>query len=119
MVTSFRPRSPLLLDDSTCMNVRNKSCLSEMYYQWTEYRLRLLSERFQHEADQLRTRYADAVRRTDPEGLPGHCLEETVDLQYMKTWMEEQMRYMRQTLFEMRPVTADDNVLKDTLERGE
>ncbi|KAJ9228278.1 hypothetical protein DTO271D3_5660 [Paecilomyces variotii] len=119
MVTSFRPRSPLLLDDSTCMNVRNKSCLSEMYYQWTEYRLRLLSERFQHEADQLRTRYADAVRRTDPEGFPGHCLEETVDLQYMKTWMEEQMRYMRQTLFEMRPVTADDNVLKDTLERGE
>ncbi|KAJ9299615.1 hypothetical protein DTO271G3_2499 [Paecilomyces variotii] len=119
MVTSFRPRSPLLLDDSTCMNVRNKSCLSEMYYQWTEYRLRLLSERFQHEADQLRTRYMDAVRRTDPEGLPGHCLEETVDLQYMKTWMEEQMRYMRQTLFEMRPVTAEDNVIKDTLERGE
>ncbi|GAD98222.1 hypothetical protein NECHADRAFT_17752 [Paecilomyces variotii No. 5] len=119
MVTSFRPRSPLLLDDSTCMNVRTKSCLSELYYQWTEYRLRLLSERFQHEADHLRRRYADAVRRTDPDGLPGHCLEETVNLDYMKSWMEEQIWYMRQTLFEMRPVTAEDNVLKDTIERGD
>lgn len=117
IVTSFRPRSPLLVDDSSNMNIRTKSLLPELYYQWTAYRLRLLSERFQHEADALRRRYEDVVRKNDPEGKPGYCPEETVNVEELTRWMEDQMRYMRQTLFEMRPVTADDNVPKNFLQR--
>jgi hypothetical protein len=101
------------------MNIRTKSLLPELYYQWTGYRLRLLSERFKYEADALQKRYEDAVRENDPEGKPGYCRAETVNVEELTGWMEDQMRYMRQTLFEMRPVTADDNVPKNFLQRIE
>lgn len=117
LVTSFRPRSPLLVDDSSLMNVRTKSLLPELYYQWVQYRLRLLSERFKHEADTLEQRYKDAVLSDDPEGRLGYCRKETVDVEALTRWMEDQMRYMRQTLFEMRPVTADDNINKNYIPR--
>lgn len=113
LVTSFRPRSPLLVDDSSLMNVRTKSLLPELYYQWVQYRLRLLSERFTHEADVLEGKYNDAVKLDDPDGRSGYCRTETVDIEELTRWMDDQMRYMRQTLFEMRPVTADDNINKN------
>lgn len=113
LVTSFRPRSPLLADDSSLMNVRTKSLLPELYYQWVQYRLRLLSDRFKHEADVLEGKYNDAVKLGDSERRPGYCRTETVDLEALTKWMDDQMRYMRQTLFEMRPVTADDNINKN------
>jgi hypothetical protein len=117
IVTSFRPRSALLLDDSSNMNIRTKSQLSELYYQWTLYRLRLLSERFKHESDDLQARYEEVAKKADKDGLLGYCRVETVDVRRMTSWMEEQMRYMRQTLFEMRPVTEEDSVPKNRLER--
>lgn len=113
LVTSFRPRSPVMVDGSSLMNVRTKSLLPELYYQWVQYRLRLLSERFKYEADSLEQRYEDAVRTQEPECRPGYCRKETVDVEKLTQWMEDQMRYMRQTLFEMRPVTADDNINKN------
>lgn len=115
LMTSLRPRSPLLVDDSSLMNGRAKSLLLELYYQWVKYRLRLLSERFKHEADDLVKRYSDAVQTDDPEGRPGYCHKETVDIGGLTLWMDEQIRYMRQTLFEMRPVTAEDNLNKNYL----
>lgn len=99
------------------MNVRTKSLLPELYYQWVQYRLRLLSERFRHEADALEQRYKDAVQVDDPEGKMGYCRKETVDVEALTRWMDDQMRYMRQTLFEMRPVTADDNINKNYIPR--
>jgi hypothetical protein len=99
------------------MNIRTKSLLPELYYQWVEYRLRLLSERFRHEADNLKERYAHSVQASDPEGRPGHCRTETVDVGKLTRWMEEQMKYMRQTLFEMRPLTVNDAIIKDSLQR--
>ncbi|KAJ5106955.1 hypothetical protein N7456_003630 [Penicillium angulare] len=116
LVTSFRPRDPTLVDDSSLMNVRTKSLMPETYYQWVNYRLRLLSERFKHEADKLDARYTDAVALSD-EGRPGFCRKETVDVDGLTIWMEEQMRYMRQTLFEMRPVTDEDNINKNYIPR--
>jgi hypothetical protein len=101
------------------MNVRTKSLLPELYYQWAHYRLHLLSERFKHEADSLEDRYRRAVQKCDPEGRPGHCTTETVDIEALTRWMDEQMRYMRQTLFEMRPVTAEDNINKNYIPRME
>ena len=119
LVTSFRPRSPLLVDDSSLMNVRTKSLLPELYYQWSHYRLRQLSERFKHEAKTLEDSYSSAVQKCDSEGRSGHCTIETVDVEALTRWMEEQMRYMRQTLFEMRPVTAEDNINKNYIPQVE
>ncbi|KAJ5279350.1 hypothetical protein N7478_004722 [Penicillium angulare] len=116
LVTSFRPRDPIIVDDSSLMNVRTKSLLPEIYYQWVSYRLRLLGERFKDEADKLNARYTDAVALTD-EAKPGFCRKETVDFDGLTNWMDEQMRYMRQTLFEMRPVTDEDNINKNYIPR--
>ncbi|KAJ5215215.1 uncharacterized protein N7498_001622 [Penicillium cinerascens] len=95
LVTSFRPRSPLLVDDSSLINVRTKSLLPELYYQWSHYRLRLLSERFKHEAKSLEDSYSRAVQKCDLEGRLGHCTIETIDVEALTCWMKEQMRYIR------------------------
>lgn len=114
IVTSFRPRDPLLLETSSLMNVRNKSGLSELYYQWTSYRLRLLGERFRLEAERL-----DKVQRevvTETEKGSGNYRTEVVDLAGLQLWMDEQMDYMKRTIFEMRPVTAQDSVQKNAIQ---
>ncbi|KIW84889.1 hypothetical protein Z517_00277 [Fonsecaea pedrosoi CBS 271.37] len=115
IVASFRPRDPVLLDDSSLMNVRNKSRLSEMYYQWTSYRLHLLADRFRFEAEKLDAAYRGAIEETD-QGRPGDCKKNVVDVEKLESWMEKQMRYMRRTMFEMRPITADDNITKNEIE---
>lgn len=86
------------------MNIRNKSHLSELYYQWTTYRLDVLSQRAQLAADALRQRYEDNVRDSDPEGRKGLCKVDTVDVAEVEKWVEEQIKYMQQTLHEMRPL---------------
>ena len=45
MVTSFRPKSPALLDDSTLLTVWPVSDLEALYSQWTEYRLEIAEGR--------------------------------------------------------------------------
>ena len=45
MVTSFRPKSPFLRDDSVLTSVRPISDLSELYFEFAEYRLAMLEER--------------------------------------------------------------------------
>lgn len=45
MVTSFRPRSPLIRDDTVLETVRAISDLPELYFQYAEYRLEILEER--------------------------------------------------------------------------
>ncbi|OQV05662.1 hypothetical protein CLAIMM_10359 [Cladophialophora immunda] len=116
IVASFRPRDPVLLDDSSLMNVRNKSRLSEMYYQWTSYRLHLLAERFRAEAQKLDAAYRKVVEETD-HGRSGDCKKDVVDIENFERWMEKQMRYMRRTMFEMRPITADDDITKNEIEQ--
>lgn len=104
IVTSFRPRNPTMLDETTNANVRNKSHLSELYYQWTTYRLDVLAQRAQIAADALRERYAANVRKSDPEGKPGLCRVDTVDVAEVEKWAEEQIKYIKNTLYEMRPL---------------
>jgi hypothetical protein len=115
IVTSFRPRNPRLFDDSSTMNIRTSSQLSEIYYQWTHYRLELLSRRFAIEAEELKKKYEDNARKTDPEGKVGFCRAETVDVEALRKVMAEQMRYMERTMFEMRPVTDADNFVKNEI----
>ena len=73
IVTSFRPKDPTLLDETTNMNIRNKSHLTELYYQWTTYRLDVLAQRASIAVDALRNRYEDNVKSSDPDGKRGLC----------------------------------------------
>ncbi|KAI9848697.1 MAG: hypothetical protein M1837_006784 [Sclerophora amabilis] len=57
MVTSFRPRSPALPDDSVLTTVRGISDLSELYFQFSEYRLEILEERIRGALKKLRERH--------------------------------------------------------------
>lgn len=45
MITSFRPRSPLIKDESVLTGVRPISNVAELYAQYTEYRVESLQER--------------------------------------------------------------------------
>ena len=60
MITAFRPRDPFMSDDSVLTTIRPITNLSELYFQWTEYRIEVLQERLrgmlkvleeQHRAD--------------------------------------------------------------------
>lgn len=104
IVTSFRPGDPTLLDETTNANVRNKSHLTELYYQWTTYRLEVLAERARIAVEALRKKYEENVKKTDEEGKKGLCRVETVNVAEMEKWANEQINYIKQTLYEMRPL---------------
>jgi hypothetical protein len=104
----------MLLDTSSLMNIRTKSGLPELYYQWSSYRLRLLGERFRFEAERLDREHHKAVQET--ENGRGNCKIDVVDVQKLQGWLDEQVAYMKRTLFEMRPVTAEDNGLKNVIQ---
>lgn len=114
IVTSFRPRDPQLLDQSSNMNVRTKSRLPELYYQWTSYRLHLLAERFRLEGEKLDAQYEEAIAKTE-KGRRGDVKKDIVDVQALTKWVDEQVAYMKQTVWEMRPVTAEDNINKNEI----
>lgn len=114
IVTSFRPRSPQLLDQSSNMNVRTKSRLPELYYQWTSYRLHLLAERFRLEGEKIDADYAKAIAETD-DSRRGDLRRDVVDVSALTEWIDQQVRYMKQTVWEMRPVTAEDNINKNEI----
>ena len=54
MVTSFRPRSSKLPDDTVLTTVRSVSDLSELYFEYSEYRLEILEERLRTQLKALR-----------------------------------------------------------------
>ena len=56
MVTSFRPRSAFVKDDTVLTTVRAVSDLSELYSQYTEYRLEMLEERIRAHLKEMRDR---------------------------------------------------------------
>lgn len=86
------------------MNIRNKSHLTELYYQWTTYRLRVLEQRAQLARKGLERRYERNVQESDSEGKLGLCKVETVDTAAFQKWALEQIRYLEQTVYEMRPL---------------
>jgi hypothetical protein len=104
IVTSFRPADPTLLDETTNLNIRNTSQLSELYYQWTTYRLEVLVQRAQIAADALRKRYCENILQSDKDEQPGMCRIDTVDIKEVERWVEMQTKYLQQTLYEMRPL---------------
>ena len=102
IVTSFRPRDPTLLDETTNANTRNKSVLSELYFQWTVYRLDVLAARARVAAEALKEKYEENVKSSDPEGKKGLCRIETVNPEAVEKWAAEQIEFIQQTVYEMR-----------------
>jgi uncharacterized protein (UPF0254 family) len=70
MVTSFRPKSPFLMDDATLLTVRPVSNLEELYNQWAEYRLEIVEERCKNMIKMLQARKR-VGRKFDVEGTKG------------------------------------------------
>lgn len=103
IVTSFRPKDPTKLDETTNANIRNKSHLTELYYQWTTYRLDVLAQRAQIAAEELRKKYNKNVQETD-NGQHGLCRVQTVDVKEVEEWAKQQIKYLQETLYEMRPL---------------
>ncbi|OHW89977.1 hypothetical protein CSPAE12_11429, partial [Colletotrichum incanum] len=56
MVTSFRPKNPLVRDETVLTGSRPISTKSSLYYQWSQYRLEVLEERLRDGAKKLRDR---------------------------------------------------------------
>ncbi|KAL0263045.1 hypothetical protein SLS55_002020 [Diplodia seriata] len=92
MVTSFRPKDPLVKDESVLTGVRGISDLSTIYSQYTEYRLQILEERVR---DRQRTE-----RRRELAKRP-------FDIVGMRAWLTEQKGFIDAMLEEIYAV--DDN----------
>ena len=56
MVTSFRPKSAFMKDDTVLTTVRAISNLSELYSQYAEYRFEMLEERLRAHLKEIRER---------------------------------------------------------------
>ncbi|PVI00285.1 hypothetical protein DM02DRAFT_527362 [Periconia macrospinosa] len=56
-VTSFRPKSAFIRDDTELRTVRPVSDLSELYYGFAEYRLEILEKRIQAERQKMQARH--------------------------------------------------------------
>lgn len=68
MITSFRPKDPLVKDQSVLTGVRSISNLNDLYTQWTEYRLEMLQERIRAKLKAERQRVA-TLRPFDVAGV--------------------------------------------------
>lgn len=86
MVTSFRPRSSAVPDDTTLSNVRPVSDLSELYTQFSEYRLEILAERVQEELKKVREANRTNQRRDSDE---------------LRNFLQEQLDFLTHTKEEL------------------
>ena len=82
MVTSFRPRSSLLKDDTVLTTVRPVSSLGELYHQFAAYRFDILQDRL-HNAKKSMHDWKRANRQSDTVCLERFIREQIVFLQYM------------------------------------
>lgn len=86
MVTSFRPRSHTVKDDTVLTTVRPISNLSELYYQFSEYRLEILEERIREKLKTLRETQKTG-RKMKTKDLKAFLHEQEVFLAHMNKEM--------------------------------
>ncbi|KAF2842892.1 hypothetical protein M501DRAFT_965729 [Patellaria atrata CBS 101060] len=82
MVTSFRPKSPFLADDSVLRTVRPISDLSELYYDFGEYRLEIMEARINARLKVIRDRRRAGKR---------------IDTSAFKKFLQEQIAFLAHT----------------------
>ncbi|KNG89604.1 hypothetical protein ANOM_003196 [Aspergillus nomiae NRRL 13137] len=86
MVTSFRPKSALVKDETVLVGFRPISHLPEIYKQYSEYRLENLEERIRHQLRKVRERERAQL---------------IFDTAAMKNFLREQRDYIDTTLDEL------------------
>lgn len=79
LVTSLRPRSPLLPDDSDLHTVRGISDIHELHYQYASYRLEILQARIENQVKGMREAHARGVR---------------VETGRLRGWLAEQGKFL-------------------------
>src|SRR3954451_21877617 len=81
MVTSFRPKSPFMKDDTVLTTVRPISDLSELYGQVTEYQLENMEERLRSVLKIIRE--SKQVGQTNTKVVKGFLEEEIRTLTHL------------------------------------
>ncbi|KAI0190453.1 hypothetical protein EV127DRAFT_495151 [Xylaria flabelliformis] len=89
MVTSFRPKNPLVKDDTVLVGVRGISNIDELYTQYTEYRLEVLEER-------LRLKMREERKR--------QVAKRSFDIVAMKKFLSEQRAFLDSMISELQDV---------------
>lgn len=93
-VTSFRPRSPFLKDDTVLTTVRPISELPKLYHEFGEYRLTMLEERLRMQLRVMRDNQAAGKK---------------LDVDSFKSFLKEQQRFLERTDEE---IVEEDKVKK-------
>ena len=95
MVTSFRPRSARMPDDTVLTTVRPISDLGELYHQFAEYRLEILEERVRQQLRELREckSSARASSGSDAKGDAGGRRRH-IPTRRLKAFFAEQERFL-------------------------
>lgn len=88
MVTSFRPKDPQLADDTVLSTVRGISDLSQLYYEFGSYRLKMVEARIQSQLKKMK----DA-----------HAVGKKTDTKALKAFMQQQIAFLEHTDTEMVP----------------
>ena len=82
MVTSFRPKDHTVKDDTVLTTVRPISNLSELYFQFSEYRLEILEERIRAQRKAIRESQ-DRGKKFNTKSLKAFLLEQETFLAHM------------------------------------
>ena len=88
-ITSLRPRSPLVTDESVLTGVRPSSNTSDLYTQWTHYPLANMEERTLVKLSSENTRQS---------------FGRSFELVETRQWFEENIAYLQATLNELQTV---------------
>lgn len=107
MVTSFRPKNVMIRDDTVLTTVRAVSDLSELYFQYTEYRLEMLEERVRAQMKDIRERKR-AGRRFDTISAKRFIAEQEKFLTVMNRELVDDDKVIK-------GFTASDHLLSDDL----
>lgn len=94
MVTSFRPRSAAIKDDTVLNTVRSISDLSELYAQYSQYRFEMLEERLRRQIDDLQQRKR-ANQRFDTAGVKKFLVEQKAFIDSMLTQMIDEDKVIK------------------------
>ena len=86
MVTSFRPKHHTYRDDTVLTTVRPVSDLSELYYQFSEYRLEILEERIRNQLKTMRDTQRSG-RKLNTKALKAFLLDQELFLAHMNKEM--------------------------------
>lgn len=86
MITSFRPKSPLVADETVLTGVRPISTVSELYAEFNIYRMEVLEERF-------RASLSDARRK--------QLARREFDIVAAREFLTKQKEYIEATIGEL------------------